>query len=173
MPMQPSPCSETTRPEAPSVRVPTTSAPLPWFLVDGTDLPRRGHNVPIRARLLIAALVFGYAWFVSGLQSFTAPAFFAVVAPGAVFVAVAEVAAERSPDRVDPRVSRFGVVLWSGVLALGLSWQLYNYLHGDRSLHPTASSLVNELTARRPFRAAVFVAWSAVGYTIARAARRA
>src|SRR5262249_28663298 len=112
-------------------------------------------------------VALAYAWWVSGLRPFTGPVQLAIVVPGVVVVVLAAVTTrKRGPDRA--RLPTAGSAAWVVLGVVVVGWQLFNFFHGDRSVHPTPSSLMDEVDAHRTLRTIVFVGWLALGWDLVR-----
>ena len=118
--------------------------------------------MPITARHVAASTavvaVGAYAWWVTGLQPFSAAATVAVVGSG-VLVAVVSCSGRRatSDDAVSPR----SAVIWGGLAVALAAWQLNAFVRHPRIEHPTLSSLANAALDPRPVRAVAFMGWLA------------
>lgn len=61
------------------------------------------------------------------------------------------------------------LLAWTMLLVAGLAWELDELFASPRSAYPTASSLIDAAMASRPWvKAAVVVAWLALGAVVAR-----
>ena len=119
-----------------------------------------------RPACLAAGVAAGaYAWWVAGLEHFTAPALVAVMAGAALAVASAPWPRRR---RSEAPVRRGGHRAWLVVLGVLLGWELLAFSLSPRSTHPTLSSMADAALAARPLEAGAFVAWMAVGRRLAR-----
>lgn len=61
----------------------------------------------------------------------------------------------------------FAVVVWSAIAAVVLTWELLALRSSPRSQHPTISSLVETVEQHHLGRIVLFVAWLALGWTLA------
>jgi hypothetical protein len=129
-------------------------------------LPSHAHlrkNIGVR---VVGAVGVGLlAWWVTGLEPFSAGATVAVLGSGAAAVAVG--LRDRTARSV-ARPSRRAVAVWVALVAALAAWQLAAYRQSPRSEHPTLSSLTNAALDPRPVRALVFVAWLVVAAHLAR-----
>jgi hypothetical protein len=115
--------------------------------------------------VVAAALV--YAWIASGLRPFTHPEAVAVGIP-IIAAGVATLAsALRAPVEAGPE-SRRGVLVWRGLLAAFLIWELISYRSSPREDYPTFSSITDTIMSTHPGRFALFAIWLAIGYGIFR-----
>jgi hypothetical protein len=124
----------------------------------------------------MAIAAAGYAWVAAGLRPFTLAQEFAVAVPASVVVGMAALSAAREPpadarDRAPTRAWRASAAVWLGLFVLALGWQLGAYFSSPRSAHPTLSVLVEEAMSTHAGRAAVFLAWLALGLLLATSAR--
>jgi hypothetical protein len=110
--------------------------------------------------VVAAALV--YAWIASGLRPFTHPEAVAVGIP-IIAAGVATLAsALRAPVAAGPE-SRRGVLVWRGLLAAFLIWELISY-RSSPPRYATLGSIVRGMM-RHPFmRWAVWASWAFVGW---------
>ena len=125
-----------------------------------------------RATIGAVVAAAAYAGVASGAAPFTVPADVAVSIPSAVFVA-ALVAQWRWPcgwpwrrlpaDR--PAGSSGGAALWLVVIGLVAVPELVSYFAGgSRSVHPTLSSIMNDVFEYRAAKAAVLFLWLCGGW---------
>lgn len=109
--------------------------------------------------ILLVAVAAAWAWFASGVRTFTGPAEVLTFVPGlAVLVLTLRPSAERagrpSRDRGAPEpFPRSGVLPWIVVLAAVIGWELAELFSQPRHLHPTFSSVLNALLSTHPGRA--------------------
>jgi len=115
--------------------------------------------------LAIAVVVGAYAWWVSGLEHFTAPALLAVMAAAAVAVGSAW---WQGPRRPSGPTGRAASGPWLVVLGALLTWELLAFSLSPRSTHPTLSSITDAALGPRPLEAAAFVVWMASGRRLVR-----
>ncbi len=129
---------------------------------------------PRRRALLIAAgvSVLLWAWFASGVRTFTRPAEVLTFLPG---VAVSVLTLRPSAGSVRPVSKggappdrRWGILPWIGVLVLAVGWELTELFSQPRQAHPTVSSLTNSLLSTHPSRFVGYLAWLAVGWLLVR-----
>jgi hypothetical protein len=124
-------------------------------------------RAPIRAagRWLVAPALLGFAWLAGGLTSFTWPA---GVATSAAAAAVLGLAALRRADRAPVEPGRTGLAVWTAWLAAVAGWELWALFSVPRSVHPTISSLVDDLIGSHPARAGAVLLWLLAGWWLAR-----
>jgi hypothetical protein len=125
---------------------------------------------------VIALAAAGYAWMAAGLRPFTLAQELAVAVPAALVVGLAAWLAGREPptdagDRVPTRAWRASAAVWLGLVVLAFGWQLVAYFSSPRSAHPTLSVLVEDVMSTHAGRAAVFLAWLALGLFVATSTR--
>ncbi len=86
-------------------------------------------------------------------------------APGTV----APVAQGGGPSSREAPLNVVGSLAWLLAILLALGVELWEFAHGPRSLHPTLSSLLNDVLGpgHRVVRAAAFLCWGACGFVIA------
>ncbi len=114
--------------------------------------------------LAIAVVVGAYAWWVSGLEHFTAPALLAVMAAASLAVGSAWWRRRRRPPGPTRHVE---LRPWLAVLGALLAWELMAFSLSPRSTHPTLSSITDAALGPRPLEAVAFVAWLALGRRLA------
>lgn len=127
------------------------------------------HRAPCaswRAVAVVAAALV-YAWIASGLRPFTHPEAVAVGIPiiGAGIATLAS--ALQAPVAAGPE-SRRGVLVWRGLLAAFLIWELITYRSSPREDYPTFSSITDTIMSTHPGRFALFAIWLAIGFGIFR-----
>ncbi len=115
---------------------------------------------------MVAALAY------AGLASFTRP--FTVGADAVVALPLAVAAAlmirSRSPRiRAADRPGRAsgwspGSIVWAGLAAVAVGWELFCLTSDPRGAHPTLSSLMDMADATRWGQALLFAAWMALGW---------
>ena len=127
------------------------------------------HRAP-RASWRVVAVVaaaLAYAWIASGLRPFTHPEAVAVGIP-IIAAGIATLRlARRGPHAAVPE-SRRGVLVWRGLLAAFLIWELITYRSSPREDYPTFSSITDAIMSTHPGRFALFAIWLAIGYGIFR-----
>lgn len=128
----------------------------------------RVRSVAVPAGVGLGAV--GYAWWVVGLPPFSTRATIVVVGTGMLAaVAGAVVGTRWLPARRRRATWRQpGLVVWLGLCALLLGWQLTSWMQHPRDEHPTLSSITNEALDPRPTRMVAFLAWLAVTALVAR-----
>lgn len=130
------------------------------------EATHRAPRVSWRVVAVVAAALV-YSWIASGLRPFTHPEAVAVGMPiTAAFIATLR-SARRDHDAAVPE-SRRGVVVWRGLLAAFLIWELISYRSSPRSDYPTFSSITDTIMSTHPGRFAMFAVWLAIGYGIFR-----
>ena len=102
--------------------------------------------------VLVALGVVAYAWWVTGLEPFSATATVAVLGGGIAAVAFGRLRLPGQPP-AEGGAARQAAAAWGGVVA---AWA-----QEPRDEHPTLSSLTNAALDARPLRAAAVVAWLA------------
>ena len=120
---------------------------------------------PRPANLGAGVAVGAYAWWVAGLEHFTATALAAVMVAAALAVGSARWPRRRAP--ADP-TRTMALRSWMVVLGALVVWELVAFSLSPRSTHPTLSSMADAALTARPLEAAAFVAWLAVGRRLAR-----
>ena len=127
------------------------------------------HRAP-RASWRVVAVVaaaLAYAWVASGLRPFSHPEAVAVGIP-IIAAGIATLRlARRGPHAAAPE-SRRGVLVWRGLLAAFLIWELISYRSSPREDFPTFSSVTDTIMSTHPGRFALFAIWLAIGYGIFR-----
>jgi hypothetical protein len=130
------------------------------------EATHRTPRVSWRVVAVVAAALV-YAWIASGLRPFTHPEAIAVGIP-IIAAGVATLAsALRAPVAAAPE-SRRGVLVWRGLLAAFLIWELISYRSSPREDFPTFSSITDTIMSTHPGRFALFAIWLAIGYGIFR-----
>ena len=142
-----------------------------------TTLVRRGDDRrSSRARpVLVAALgllTLAYAWWATGLDSFTTAAYVAVAVPAVALVAAASVASRLRPSARTRRsappsplvVTRLWPWLVLGGLAVGLE-ALGLALGGRSPTVPTVSTVTDHVLAWHATRLVLFLVWLVVGWS--------
>ena len=130
------------------------------------EATRRAPRVSWRVVAVVAGAL-AYAWIASGLRPFTHPEAIAVGIP-IIAAGIATLRlARRGPDAADAE-SRRGILVWRGLLAAFLVWELISYRSSPRVDYPTVSSIADTIMSTHPGRFAMFAIWLAVGYGIFR-----
>lgn len=128
-----------------------------------TLVPRRHWRA---AAALAAAAV--WAWFGSGVRTFTHPAEVLTFVPGLV-VLVLTLRQSTQRQRIPTTALRPRSVLpWLGLAGLILGWELAELFSQPRHTHPTMSSITNALLSTRATRFLGYLAWLAVGWILVR-----
>ncbi len=73
--------------------------------------------------------------------------------------------------RDGPAARTAGVLVWAGLAAAVVAWDLYSFVSQAHDL-PTLSRLFGTISSHRVGRGALFAAWLALGVLLATAARR-
>ena len=115
----------------------------------------------------VVAAALAYAWIASGLRPFTHPEAVAVGIP-IIVAGIATLRTARRADQSATQESRRGVLVWRGLLAAFLVWELISYRSSPRADYPTFSSITDTIMSTHPGRFAMFAVWLAVGYGIFR-----
>jgi hypothetical protein len=130
------------------------------------EATHRAPRVSWRAVIVVAAALV-YAWIASGLRPFTHPEAIAVGIP-IIAAGVAMLLPGRRPGQAAAPESRRGVLVWRGLLAAFLIWELISYRSSPREDFPTFSSITDSIMSTHPGRFALFALWLAIGYGIFR-----
>jgi hypothetical protein len=114
--------------------------------------------------------VAGYAWLVAGTTPFTTGADALTTVP-LVVAAIAVVQQRRPrwlrlPDDDPPMAGSW--LPWVAVVVAAVAWEVFCELAGPRSAHPTLSSIEVAVTRGRAAKAAVVLAWLALGAYLVR-----
>src|SRR5437764_5367264 len=115
----------------------------------------------------VVAVALVYSWIASGLRPFTHPEAFAVGVP-IVAAGIATLRSARRAGQAAAPESRRGVLVWRGLLAAFLIWELISYRSSPREDFPTFSSVTDTIMSTHPGRFALFAIWLAIGYGIFR-----
>jgi hypothetical protein len=119
-----------------------------------------------RAVAVVAAALV-YTLIASGLRPFTHPEAVAVGIP-IIAAGIATLASALQPPVAAGPESRRGVLVWRGLLAAFLIWELISYRSSPREDYPTFSSITDTIMSTHPGRFALFAIWLAIGYGIFR-----
>jgi hypothetical protein len=131
------------------------------------------RNWRLKAALAASVLaVLGYAWFASGVRTFTRPAEVLTFIPAfAVLlwtIAPLRRARQRRPSGsrapYDPR----GIAAWLVLLAAVVGWEMFQLFSKPRERHPTISSLLNSLISTHPSRFVGYLLWLFAGWLLLR-----
>jgi len=128
-----------------------------------------------RTTALIGAAA--YAGLLATTRPFTLPA--DLVTAAALVVAAAAMATRLLSGRPAPAVPQGGaqgdeaagattVLPWVVLAGAVLAWELFCYFGAPRSAHPTISSIYDALARWRAAKAAVVLAWVALGWALVR-----
>jgi hypothetical protein len=118
------------------------------------------------------AVVCGYAWWVTGLVSFTFGAYLGVAVPAAIVGAALARwwRVEEVPVELDRRaLAPWGVVVLAGLVLEGIGLAL----GGHAASVPTLSDVVDELFVPHVVRFAAFLLWIAAAALVVPSRRRA
>ncbi|HEY2814443.1 MAG TPA: hypothetical protein VGJ03_13335 [Acidimicrobiales bacterium] len=124
-----------------------------------------------RVRLGIGFAVFmAFGWWVTAQEPFSTAGTVGVLAAGIALIVAARMTRrdEAEPPDVPPTGMRRGAVLWGGLAALAVVWELVTLFGQPRSEHPTISSILDPLQASHGFRWLLFGGWLAFGWSLAR-----
>lgn len=130
------------------------------------ETTHRAPRASWRAVAVVAAALV-YAWIASGLRPFTHPEAVAVGIPIIAAGTATLASALQAPVAAGPE-SRRGVLVWRGLLAAFLIWELITYRSSPREDYPTFSSITDTIMSTHPGRFALFAIWLAIGYGIFR-----
>jgi hypothetical protein len=115
-----------------------------------------------------AAVVLAYAWIAAGLLPFTKPEELLVALP---VIPVVILTARRGRSAAEPAQSgapkQGGAVVWAGLFAALLVWEMIALFSSPRSQHPTMSYLTDRIMSVHVGRAAVFLLWLLLGGALA------
>lgn len=124
-------------------------------------------------RLKLAA--FGaavcWAWFASGVRTFTRPAEVLTFLPAlAVLLLTLRPGARPHPVSHSTRngYARRGVLPWVAAAAVLIGWELAELFSQPRGAHPTLSSITNALLSTHPSRFIGYLAWLVLGWMLVR-----
>ena len=115
---------------------------------------------------MAAAGAVAYAWWVTGLEPFSALATVAVVGGGAAAMVLGRLLLPPRP--VVGGVAAADLAVWAAAAAALVALQLAAWASEPRTDHPTLSSLANAALDPRPLRAAAVVAWVGAAAWLAR-----
>jgi hypothetical protein len=130
------------------------------------EATHRAPRVSWRVVAVVAAALV-YSWIASGLRPFTHPEAIAVGIP-IIAAGVAMLLPGRRAGHSATPESRRGVLVWRGLLAAFLIWELISYRSSPREDFPTFSSITDTIMSTHPGRFALFALWLAIGYGIFR-----
>jgi hypothetical protein len=115
-----------------------------------------------------AAVVLAYAWIAAGFLPFTQPEELVVALP---VIPVIILAARRGRSAAEPALGaspeQGGAVVWVGLFAALLVWELIALFSSPRSQHPTMSYLTDRIMSVHVGRTAVFLLWLLLGGALA------
>jgi len=138
------------------------------------SLRARGCAIARPRPILVVVIVVGlvYAWFASGVRTFTQPA---EALTGVPIVLVA-VALARSPrgrrDPDDARPARW-LLPWVALVLAFTVWELFELFSSPRHDYPTVSSIGDAiLRSARVVHALAFAGWLVIGVALVAVARR-
>ena len=115
---------------------------------------------------VLALPVLAYAWVAAGLRPFTLPALAATLGGGIAAIAVGARLPRCSPFRNGAVVG--GAWVWLALAGAAAAWELQAFFQHPRSVHPTISSLTNNLMQDQITRTGAMLVWIAVGVWLAR-----
>jgi hypothetical protein len=115
----------------------------------------------------------GYALVVAATTPFTLAADVATAVPLAACAVAAAVRWPRRPTPLPPLGGGTGprhpYLPWVAVVVALVGWEFFNYLApGSRADHPTLSSMVDAVNRFYGLKAAVVLAWLALGWMLVR-----
>jgi hypothetical protein len=116
-----------------------------------------------------AVLAVAYSWIAGGFRPFTQPMNIAVAVP---VLAVVVLVGLRPRASVSSGGTGRGAVIWVVLFATLAAWELTAYLSSPRHDHPTLSSIADTIMSTHAGRAAMFLAWLALGGALAFRPRR-
>ncbi|HEX4015212.1 MAG TPA: hypothetical protein VHX15_00610 [Frankiaceae bacterium] len=119
----------------------------------------------------IAALAAAacWAWFASGVRTFTRPAEVLTFIPAlAVLVLTLRPKARSIPILAGPAPPWRTFIAWIVMLAAVVGWELSELFSQPRQGHPTLSSITNTLLSTHPSRFLGFLAWLLLGWLMVR-----
>jgi hypothetical protein len=135
----------------------------------------RSGVTAVRVGLVVAAAA--YAWLLAGTTPFTVGAD-ATTAVALVAIVVTAIAQRLSPPEAPPRpwdrlpADRPPGVgsahSWAALVAVVVAWELFSYLAGPRSAHPTLSSIEGAVARWHATKAVVVLGWLALGAYLVR-----
>ena len=123
-----------------------------------------------RQLLVSAALVaaVAWAWFASGVRTFTHPAEVLTFVPGLVVLVLTLRPSTHLQRPPTTALRRTSALPWVGLAALAFVWELTELFSQPRDAHPTMSSITNALLSTRATRFLGYLAWLAVGWMLVR-----
>jgi hypothetical protein len=104
-----------------------------------------------------------YAWVAAGQRPFTLAQEVMVAIPAAVVLLVAVV---RPSSRRSGAAAHGSSVPWLALAGVALAWELTAYFSSPRHDHPTMSTIADELMSVHAGRAAVFLLWLGLGWSL-------
>jgi hypothetical protein len=135
-----------------------------------SDAGRRVNGERRRVLALTAlATATVWAWFASGVRTFTRPAEVLTFVPGFI-VLVLTLRPRAEPEVVTGRTGRR--VPWVALAAAFTALELSELFSQPRSAHPTLSSLTNTLLDTHPSRFIGYAVWLALGWLLVRDLRK-
>lgn len=122
--------------------------------------------------LVIAAIGAAvWAWFASGVRTFTRPAEVLTFLPGlAVLILTLRPSASSAVAGARPLAPhrRWGILPWIVVLAASVGWELAELFSQPRHVHPTISSIMDSLLSTHPSRFIGYLLWLILGWLLVR-----
>jgi hypothetical protein len=132
---------------------------------------RHGKVPPwLRPAGIVAVAAAGcWAWFASGVRTFTRPAEALTFVPVlAVLVLTVWPKAVPSGVRAAPRPTWRNLAPWVAVVVALVGWELIELFSQPRDAHPTLSSITNTLLSTHPSRFLGYLAWLLLGWLLVR-----
>lgn len=117
----------------------------------------------------IGALV--WAWFGSGVRTFTRPAEVLTFLPGLAVLLLTLLPSASSAGigaAALPPYRRWSVLPWLVVLAAIVAWELVELFSKPRGVHPTISSVMDSLLSTHPSRFVGYLVWLVLGWLLVR-----
>jgi hypothetical protein len=124
---------------------------------------------PLQVVFLAVAVV--WAWFASGVRTFTRPAEVLAAVPIVVVLVLTLRPSARLPapaQRSQEPASLRGIIPWVAAVIVLVGWELSELFSKPRSTHPTLSSIMNDLLSTRPTRFIGYLVWLALGWLMVR-----
>lgn len=122
---------------------------------------------PVGLAALAAAAC--WAWFASGVRTFTRPAEVLTFIPAlAVLLLTVRPSARFPAGRTSPRPGWRKLLPWVAAVAALVGWELSELFAKPRQAHPTLSSIINDLLSTHPSRFLGFLGWLVLGWLLVR-----
>lgn len=126
---------------------------------------RRSTIVTVLASVLAAA----WAWFASGVRTFTRPAEALTAVPALVVLLLTiRPAAQKAGQGGQGRYRWWGVAAWLAALLAIVGWELTMLFSQPRKSHPTLSSILDSLLSTHPSRFLGYLLWLTFGWLLVR-----